>query len=199
VQLPNGRWKAGTHYKPVVPAQTTSTEPGQVEVLEFLWLGCNHCADLEPDIVAWAKQKPAYVKFVQVPVTWGPDYMAHARLLYTLQALGRDDLVPKAFDEIHVRKNMLMSLKRNDAETLSIQTAFAKANGISEADFKREYNGFTVTSSLQRAEVLNRRYRTDSVPVIFINGKYETGVGMAGGKQQLLQLITDLAAVEKGR
>jgi protein dithiol oxidoreductase (disulfide-forming) len=52
---------------------------------------------------------------------------------------------------------------------------------------------------LKRAEEINIRYRTESVPLIFINGKYRTDVSMAGGKQQLLQLITDLAAVEKSR
>jgi len=200
VKLPGGKWKAGTHYTPVMPAQNTSAEPGQVEVLEFMWLGCPHCADLEPTIEAWVKQQmPPYVKFVQEHVMWGAAHRAHGRLLYTLQTLNRGDLVHKAFEEIHQRQNMLVSLKGDDAETYSIQLAFAKANGISEADFKREYNGFTVNSRLQRAEELNRRYRIESVPVIFINGKYQTDVGMAGGKQQLLQLITDLAAVEKGR
>jgi thiol:disulfide interchange protein DsbA len=199
VKLPTGKWKAGVHYLPVSPAQNTTAEPGQVEVLEFMWLGCSHCADLEPTIVAWEKQKPEYVKFVQEHVMWGAVHRAHGRLLYTLQSLNRGDLVPKAFEEIHRRGNSLVSLRGNEDETLSTQLAFAKANGISEADFKREYNGFNVKTRLKRAEEINIRYRTESVPLIFINGKYRTDVSMAGGKQQLLQLITDLAAVEKSR
>jgi thiol:disulfide interchange protein DsbA len=199
VQLPTGKWKAGTHYVPVVPAQTTSADPGQVEVLEFMWLGCPHCAELEPTIENWTKQKPAYVKFVQEHVMWGAAHRAHARLLYTLQTLNRGDLVRKAFEEIHQNKNVLLSQRGNEAENLSIQAAFAKANGINEAQFKAEYNGFTVTSRMQRAEEINRRYNIESVPVIFINGKYRTDVTMAGGKAQLIQLINDLAAVEKGR
>lgn len=199
VALPSGRWQSGKHYNPIVPAQRTSAEAGQVEVLEFMWLGCPHCADLEPDITAWAKKKPAYIKFVQEHVMWGPVHNAHAKLLYTLQTLGRDDLVPKAFNEIHAKKNFLLSTTGNDAETYATQLAFAKANGISEADFKREFTGFTVNTRLQRADELTRRYRIESVPVVIINGKYMTDVGMAGGKQELLQLINDLAASEKGR
>jgi protein dithiol oxidoreductase (disulfide-forming) len=198
-QLPSGKWQAGTHYKPLVPAQNTSAEPGQVEILEFMWLGCAHCADLQPTMDAWSKQKPAHVKFVQEHVMWGAAHKAHGKLLYTLQALNRGDLVSKAFDEIHLRKNMLVSLKGDDAETAAIQLAFAKANGISEADFKREYSGFGVTARLQKAEELNRRYRVESVPTIYINGKYETSVSMAGGKSQLIQLLNDLAAAEKVR
>jgi thiol:disulfide interchange protein DsbA len=199
VQLPSGRWKSGTHYRPIVPAQATSAGPGQVEVLEFMWLGCQHCAHLEPFIVSWAVQKPAYVKFVQEHVMWGAVHRAHGKLLYTLQALGRTDLVPKAFDEIHRNGKPLLSASGNDADTQSIQLAFAKASGISEADFKREYSGFAVNTRLQRAEELNRRYRIESVPTIIINGKYLTDVGMAGGEKELVQLITDLAAIEKGR
>jgi thiol:disulfide interchange protein DsbA len=199
LQLPGGKWQSGKHYKPIVPAQPTSAAAGQVEVLEFMWLGCPHCADLEPHIEAWARQKPAYVKFVQEHVMWGAVHRAHGKLLYTLQALGRNDLVHKAFEEIHRNGKMLLSTSGNDAETQSIQLAFAKANGISEADFKREYNGFGVNTRLQRAEVLNRSYRIESVPVIIINGKYQTDVGMAGGEKELLQLINDLAAFEKAR
>jgi thiol:disulfide interchange protein DsbA len=164
-----------------------------------MWLGCPHCADLEPHMDSWAKKKPAYIKFSQEHVMWGPAHRAHGKLLYTLQALGRGDLIPKVFTEIHQRNNILLSKTGNDAETQALQLAFAKANGISEADFLREYKGFAVNTRLQRAEELTRRYRIDTVPVVIINGKYRTDVGMAGGKEQLTQLINDLAAAEKGR
>jgi len=196
-QLPGGKWKAGVNYKPIVPAQPTSVEPGQVEVLEVMWLGCPHCAHLEPSIDAWRKKKPAYVKFVQEHVMWGPAHRAHAKLYYTLEALNRDDLIQKAFDEIHQRGNVLVDA--DEAKTLQMQLAFAKANGISETDFKREYNGFGVSSHLQRAEEIMRRYQIDTVPRIIINGKYETDVEMAGGPDQLMALINDLAAAEKSR
>lgn len=204
-QLPGGKWKAGTHYLPIVPAQATSAEPGQVEVLEVVWLGCPHCADMEPQVEAWLKKKPAYVKFVQEHVMWGPVHRAHARLFYTLKTLGRDDLVAKAFEEIHRRGNMLVAA--TDGQTAQMQLAFARANGISEADFKREYTGFAVNNRLQRAEELNRRYKIESVPRFIINGKYESGIEMAGkdardvagARAQMIALINDLAAAEKSR
>lgn len=196
-QLPSGRWKAGTHYLPIVPAQNTSAEPGQVEVIEVMWLGCPHCYDFEPHIEAWRKKKPEWVKFSQEGVMWGPAHRGHAKLFYTLEALGRSDLVMKAFEDIHRRDNFLVAA--SDAQTQQMQVKFAKANGLAEADFLREYNGFGVNARLQRAELLSRRYRIESVPRIIINGKYETNVEMAGGHAQLLQLIDDLAASEKRR
>jgi protein dithiol oxidoreductase (disulfide-forming) len=195
-QLPGGRWKAGQHYLPVVPAQATSVEPGQVEVLEFFWLGCPHCYALEPYIESWKKSKPSYVKFVGEHIMWGPSHRAHARFYYTLQVLGKaDTLVPKAFEEIHRHNNMLVAAE--DAQSQRMQLDFAKANGISEADFNREYNGFAVNARLQRAEELMRRYKVETVPYIIINGKYQTDETMAGGKEQLIQLISDLTAAEK--
>lgn len=195
-QLPGGRWKAGQHYRPIVPAQSTSAEPGQVEVLEIFWLGCPHCYELEPFIQNWRKTKPAYVKFVGEHVMWGPAHRSHARMYYTLQVLGKADaLLPKAFEEIHRRGNMLVAA--DDAQSQRLQLAFAVANGVSEADFNREYNGFAVNTRLQRAEELGRRYKVESVPFIVINGKYQTDVAMAGGHEQLIQLINDLAAAEK--
>jgi thiol:disulfide interchange protein DsbA len=195
-QLPGGRWKVGQHYRPVVPAQATNVEPGQVEVLEFFWLGCPHCYALQPYIENWNKSKPSYVKFVGEHVMWGPTHRSHARLYYTLQVLGKaDTLVPKAFEEIHRHNNFLVAA--DDAQSQRMQLAFAKANGISEADFNREYNGFAVNARLQRAEELTRRYKVETVPYFIINGKYQTDVAMAGGQEQLVQLINDLVAAEK--
>ena len=90
-----------------------------------------------------------------------------------------------------------MLISQDDAQTLQMQLAFAKANGISEANFKQEYNGFAVNARLQRAEELMRRFKVESVPYFIINGKYQTDETMAGGKEQLIQLINDLAAAEK--
>lgn len=196
-QLPGGRWKSGVNYRPIVPSQPTSVEPGQVEVLEVLWLGCPHCYALEPYIEAWEKTKPDYIKYVPVPVMWGAVHRLHAKLFYTLLAVGRPDLVQKAFDEIHKKGNYLVANNVPQSERMVLD--FAKANGVSEEDFMREYNGFGVATRLQRAEEITRRYRVEGVPVVYINGKYMTDVGMAGGQKELIDLINDLAASEKRR
>ncbi len=196
-ELPGGRWKAGVNYTPIVPAQPTDVPAGKVEVMEVFWYGCGHCFALEPYLSSWAKSKPDYIEFVRVPVMWNPVNAAHARLFYTLVALKRMDLHAKVFEEIHTHGNMLAA--NDDARTRALQLAFAKANGIAEADFLREYDGFFVNTQLQRAEEITRRYRVDATPVIFVAGKYQTDIGMAGGQKELTQLIDALAAHEKRR
>jgi protein dithiol oxidoreductase (disulfide-forming) len=198
-QLPaGGPWKVGVNYKPIVPAQSTSAEAGQVEVLEVFWYGCGHCYALDPFLESWRKNKPANAKFVRVPVMWGPTHRAHGKLYYTLEALNKlDALHTKAFDEIHQKGNFLAA--SDEAQSRKAQLAFAKANGISDADFNRAYDSFTVNANLQRAEDLTRRYQVEGVPLIIVNGKYQTDVGMAGGNGKLLELINYLVAAEKRR
>ncbi|MEN9316955.1 MAG: hypothetical protein RIS35_3348 [Pseudomonadota bacterium] len=197
-QLPGGRWQAGRHYKPLVPAQPTNVAGGKVEVLEVFWYGCGHCAALDPFLENWkTKSKPANVEFVRVPVTWSPGHVMHARLYYTLQALGRDDLHPKVFETIHRGGNMLLG--NDEASTFRAQLAWAKANGIAEKAFTDAWQSMAVTVKLQQAADLVRRYKVEGVPLMVVNGKYTTDVGDAGGHAELLALVNDLAAAEKRR
>ncbi|HTT03497.1 MAG TPA: thiol:disulfide interchange protein DsbA/DsbL [Steroidobacteraceae bacterium] len=209
-QLPDGRWKAGVNYDPVVPAQPTGVAQGKVEVMEVFWLGCPHCYALEPTLIAWRRSKPDYVEFVRVPVMWGPVHRAHAHLFYTLEALGRDDLVERAFDEIHAYASEAQQgtgaapthsplVGNTDQETFAAQEEFAKAHGVDAQAFTTAYNSFGVGSNLQRAQEITERYHVDGVPFIIVNGKYTTDVGKAGGETELTKLIDDLAAVEHQR
>jgi protein dithiol oxidoreductase (disulfide-forming) len=183
----------------VVPAQPTSVANGKVEVMEVFWLGCPHCYALEPRLHSWQKTKPAYVEFVRVPVIWQDVHRAHARLFYTLEALGRDDLVAKAFDTIHqdLEKGMPPLVGQSEEETYRLQQQFAAQNGVSADDFSKAYNSFSVGSNLQRAEEITQRYHVQGVPFFVVNGKYSTDVAQAGSESKLIELISDLAASER--
>src|SRR6516164_8763472 len=197
-QLPGGKWQAGVNYDPVVPAQPTSVASGKVEVMEVFWLACPHCYAIEPRIRSWLKTKPAYVEFVRVPVIWQDMHRAHARLFYTLEALGRDDLVEKAFDTIHqdLENRVPPLIGQSEEETFRLQQQFAAQNGVSADDFAKAYNSFSVSSSLQRAEEITQRYHVQGVPFFVVNGKYSSEVAKAGSESKLIELINDLAASE---
>lgn len=196
-QLPGGKWKPGVNYDPLVPAQPTTVGPGKVEVVEVFWLGCPHCAALEPYIQSWLKNKPPYIDFVRVPVMWGPAHRAHAKLFYTIAALNRQDLVQKAFDAIQNQHQMLFA--SSDDDTLKAQVAWATSNGVKADDYTKAYNSFSVNSNLQRAEQLTQRYHVEGVPLVVVNGKYTTDVAKANGQSNLIQLIDDLAATEHNK
>lgn len=199
-ELPTGRWVAGTNYQVLVPAQPTAVAAGKVEVLEFFWYGCPHCYALDPTIEHWRANKAPYIEFERVPVLWANPHVAHARLFYTLQALGqRDALHSKIFDAIHRQNDPLWAPGDDDKAALADQLKFAKANGISDSEFLKAYNSGEVQADLQHAADLNRRYQITAIPTFVINGKYETGEGMAGGAANLTALIDDLAASERAR
>lgn len=193
-QLPDGRWKAGVNYDPIVPSQPTSVGQGKVEVVEFFWYACPHCYALEPYLKSFLETKPSYVEFVRIPIMWGPVHRAHAHLFYTLEALGRKDLHAKVFDTIHLQHNLLVG--NDEASTLNLQLEFAKANGIDPEAFRKAYNSLTVATNLQRAEELMHRFQVESVPFLVVNGKYATDVGKAGSPENLIALINDLCAFE---
>ena len=198
-QLPAGPWVAGTHYTVLSPAQPTDVGPGKVEVIEMFWYGCPHCFALDPNVETWLKNKPAYVDFRRVPVMWNEEHRAHAHLFYTLKALGKlDELHGKVFEEIQQKGNLLYS-PGDDKATLQSQLQFARANGIAESDFSRDYNSPGVQTSLQQAYDLARRDKIVSVPTFIIDGKYVTDAAMAGSPTKLFQLIDDLATSDKHR
>ena len=186
------RFKEGTNYRKIVPAQPTNVAPGKVEVVEVFWYGCGHCFGLDPAIESWRnKGKPAYVEFARVPAMWNDQLRMHARLFYTAEALGKlDALHSTIFREMHVNNNPMT--------TVESMMAFFKKHGVSPEEFQKAFASFAVESKLQRADFLNRRYQIQSVPAVIVNGKYVTEVSMAGGEPQLFQVIDELAAHEHG-
>jgi thiol:disulfide interchange protein DsbA len=189
-------WIAEKNYMMLVPAQPTSVAPDKVEVMEVFWYGCGHCFHFDPTLEEWRqKGKAPYVQFLRVPVMWNDVTRAHARLFYTMEALGKlEQLHTVVFHEIHVNGNMLADL--DPAKTEQLQRAFLKANGVSDADFDRTYRSFSVESNLQRAEQITHRLKVSGVPFLAVAGKYSADVGTAGGEPQLIELLNDLAASE---
>jgi thiol:disulfide interchange protein DsbA len=194
---PAGKWVAGTNYKVIAPAQPTDASPGKVEVIEMFWYGCPHCFALDPIIESWRKNKAPYIEFVRVPVMWGEAHRAHARMFYTLQALGKlEELHAAVFNEIQSTGDSLY-VPGDEQGTQRVQVQFARTHGVDPTDFLKAYSSFAVQTNLEKADELERRYKIDAVPTFVIDGKYETDVGQAGGQDNLMQLINDLSASEK--
>ena len=180
----------GVNYKLLKPPVPTNVAPGKVEVVEVFWYACGHCYLLEPKIEAWERKgKPANVQVVRMPAVWNELLKTHARLFYTIEVLGKPELNAEAFREINVRGNRLDTPEKIEA--------FFTSRGVSKGDFQKTYSGFAVESKLARAVDLNKRYRIASTPTVIVNGRYVTDVGMAGGEEQLFELINTLAAREK--
>ena len=194
---PMSQWQAGVNYTVVAYPQPPKVAEGKVEVNEVFWYGCSHCYHLDPYLESWKKDKPAFVEFVRIPVIWGPIQRQHAKLFYTLQKLGRDDLHTKVFDAIHQGGKVLAA--QTDEQARALQLAFFKEQGISEQQFNDAYDSAEVATNVDRAERLTARYEVASVPTMVVQGAYSTSVTQAGDEKKLLTLINDLAAREQRR
>jgi thiol:disulfide interchange protein DsbA len=195
-----GSWKLNENYLRLIPTQPTvgNLKSGKIEVVEVFWYGCGHCYVLDRRVEAWRKNKPAYVEFVRVPAMWNEGVKLHARLFYTLEALGKlDEMHSAIFDEIHQNRDPLIDRGADPVATGRIQATYARKFGVSEEDYLKAYNSFGVDQKLRRAEQLNRAYMVTAVPTFVVNGKYWTDAGHAGGEEQLFALLTDLATMEK--
>jgi thiol:disulfide interchange protein DsbA len=187
-----GDWKytEGADFRRMATAQGTSSPPDKIEVAEVFWYGCGHCYDFDPIITEWKASKPDNVAFVRIPVIWNPTNQAHARLMYTAEALGvLDKLHEEIFNAIHESGKTLTS----EADMIEL---FAKA-GIDEAAFREAFNSFGVTSAVKRAENLTRRYGIKSVPVIVVNGKYATDAPNIKTFENILAVTNELVAREQ--
>src|SRR5690349_9610958 len=82
----------------------------RIEVVDFFWYGCLHCYNLQPSLEAWLKRKPADVELRHIPAIFRESWVPHARLYYTLEALGEVDRLHQAvYRAIHAENESLTS------------------------------------------------------------------------------------------
>jgi thiol:disulfide interchange protein DsbA len=189
---PQWRFQEGQDFKVLTTAQGITGTPDKIEVAEAFWYGCGHCYQFDPVIGDYAAKLPADVRFVRIPVMWNPTNQIHARLYYTAQALGKlEEIHTAVFREIHVNENMLT--KEED-----IQALFGKF-GVSAEDFQKTFRSFAVEGQLKRAKDLTERYQVRSVPMLIINGKYNTDAPGIKSYDNMLQVVSELVERERRR
>jgi thiol:disulfide interchange protein DsbA len=194
------RWKQGTHFTAYPVAQPVSTPPGKVEVIEGFWYGCAHCYALEPRVEAWEKTKPDWVTLKRLPVIWNEVTREDARLFITIESLGLlDKLHGEVFREIHANGRPLTVIRGqrvDPAATEKRAREFLASHGVSADDFAKHYRSFSTENRLRQTENLSRRYMLDHTPMVVVQGKFLTDSSMAGGQDELFELVNDLAARE---
>ena len=179
----------GIDYREVTPPQPTESG-SKIEVLEFFWYGCPHCYAFEPSLNAWTKKLPSDVVFRRVHAQFTPQWVPHAKLFYTLDALGEvERLHRKCFDTIHGERRELLK----DADMLE----WAAQNGVDKAKFSDAFKSFGVAGKLQRAKQVVANYKIDGVPTLAVNGKFITSPSIAGGMEKSLAVMDYLIAEER--
>ncbi len=183
-------YEAGKEYI-VIDNPVAVMQDGKIHVEEAFWYGCPHCFHLEPELEEWRKTLPDDVAFEGVPALFGRAWVSHAQLYYTADALGILDTVhTEIFEAIHLRKMRLLTPDEQK------EFLVAKA-GITEADFDKAYNSFTVKSRMKRGDQRIRAFGLNGVPALIVEGKYVVNATSAGSQEAMIDVVNYL--IEKER
>ncbi|MDB3909211.1 thiol:disulfide interchange protein DsbA/DsbL [Gammaproteobacteria bacterium] len=184
------KYVAGTHYTEL-QAPVNTNDSSKVEVLEAFWYGCSHCFRFEPLIANWEATAGEDVDFVRFPAMWNALMEVHAQVYYTAEAMDALDIVHEpVFNAINIEGNRLQNENQ-------IGALFAEY-GISEDDFSKAFNSFTVRTKVNQAKQRMQAYEIRSTPNMIVNGKYLVTTGETVRTQADMLEVVDFL-VEKER
>ena len=163
-------------------------QDGVVEVIEVFWYGCGHCFNLAPAVSKWSKQKDSSVNFQKMPVTWGPVHQLHAKLFYTIEALGIGETGHTAvFTAIHKEGNFLSS----DGAIID----FLEKLGMDRGETIKYMNSFSVRQKVKRAIEISKQFKVTATPMMFVDGQYR--VEAKGGSSKMLKVVDHVIELQK--
>lgn len=160
----------------------------KIEVLYFFAFGCPHCREFDPELQKWKQAIAPDVDFKRVPVDFGREQWANlGKVWFTLEAIGADDKVTsEVFAAIHDQRTLLHQDK-----------AFfdwAASKGLDRKKVEDTYNSFGVNSKMNRARQLTKNYNVQSVPVVFVDGKFQVSADKVGGHTNMPEALNQLIA-----
>jgi len=184
-----GAMKEGVNYERLSAPQPTESAD-KIEVRELFWYACPHCYQLEPELHAWLKNKPADVEFVRMPAILGANWELLARAYYTAEILEVVDKVHgPIFERLHKDRKRIRTPD-------DVKAIFVK-QGVTDADFDNAFKSFAVVTKTNRAKRTREMYGIKGVPALIINGKYRTSATMAGGNRQMFEVVDYLIELER--
>ncbi len=177
--------RAEIEYRVIKP-QAVSVANG-IEVIDFFWYGCPHCHNLQPSLEHWISQKPADITVRRIPAILRDSWAPHARLYYTLEALGEvERLHQRVYHDYHVTK---LSLGSPD-----VAADWAASNGIARARWEESYNSPAVQRKVEEASKLARAYSITGTPSLVVNGRYLTSGNMTETPNGTVRILDGLIA-----
>jgi protein dithiol oxidoreductase (disulfide-forming) len=183
-----GAWAQGTpvegqHFVRLAQTVPTSVAAGKLEVIEFFWYGCPHCAGFDPAVEVWRRYLPADVMFRRVPVAFRAEpFGMHQRLFYALTNLDLlEALHRKVFNAIHADR-----LPLNTVDEIS---AFMVKNGVPAAQFMSAFNSAATLNQQRAANQVVARYKIDGVPAMGVQGRYYTSGALVGAPDRVLDVV----------
>lgn len=182
----------GVQYRRLAqPAPVNLPSPDKkVEVVEFFWYECPHCANFSPLGEAWAAKQPADVAYRRVPVGFTARHQAAQKVYYALEDLGLVETMHKRiFAAIHVQRQRL-SVEKDYLGYLVDQ-------GVDRAKLEAALRSFSVNTKARRATQLTDAYKIDGTPALGVQGRFWTSGSLAGGFGGMLSVTEHLVRLAR--
>ncbi|MGQ0522584.1 MAG: thiol:disulfide interchange protein DsbA/DsbL [Betaproteobacteria bacterium] len=164
----------------------------RIEVIDFFWYGCPHCYTFQPALEEWIKRMPPDVVLRRIPAVLRDNWAPHARIFYTLEALGELDRLHQAVyhgyhvQELHMSKPEVM-------------LQWAQRHGIDGRRWTEAYGSAAVAQKVERAKELTADYNVQGTPSLVVDGRYLTSPAMARSEQRMIPILEELIRIARTR
>lgn len=170
----------------IQPAQPVA--PGdKIEVIEFFWYGCPHCADMHPRVQAWAQRQSADVALRYQAAAMRPNWEAGARIHFVLEAMGETSRLSGAVFEA-------VQLDGLDFKDDAVWFDWAARQGLDRQRVVELYRSPEAQRQVALASDVGRRYQLRGVPAFVVDGKYLTSNSFTGSAEDTLKVLDKLVA-----
>lgn len=177
--------RADVDYREIKPQPADAG--GRIEVIEFFWYGCPYCHRLQPALDQWLRNKPDDVVFRRIPAILRESWAPHARLFYTLEALGESRRLHAAVYQAQHGEGLSMGQPEVIAD-------WAQRQGIARERWTAAYNAATVLEQVQVAARLTREYGVTGTPSLVVDGRYLSSGSMVETLDGLIPVVDGLVA-----
>jgi thiol:disulfide interchange protein DsbA len=174
----------------LAPAQPVASGD-KIEVIEFFWYGCPHCADMHPRLKSWAQRQPADVALRYQPVAMRPTWEAGARIHYVLEALGESSRLSGAVFEA-------VQLDGLNFQDEAVWFDWAARQGLDRQRVMELYRSPEAQRQVALASEVGDRYQLRGVPAFVVDGKYLTSNSFTGSADDTLKTLDKLVAKARG-
>lgn len=174
--------RADIDYRVITPQPAPT---GSIEVIDFFWYGCPYCNSLQPALERWISRRPADVSVRRIPAVLRENWAPHARIYYTLEALGEAErLHQRVYHGYHVEE-LLMSRPE-------VMSEWALRNGIARERWDAAYQSAAVQRKVEEAAQLTRTYSVTGTPSLVVDGRYLTSGNMSETLDGLIPILDGL-------
>jgi thiol:disulfide interchange protein DsbA len=170
----------------IEPAQPVNSGD-KIEVIEFFWYGCPHCADMHPRLEAWALRQPADVALRYQAAAFRPSWETGARIHFVLEAMGETARLSGAVFEA-------TQLDGLDFKDDAVWFEWAASHGLDRQRVVELYRSPEAQRQVALAGEVGDRYQLRGVPALVVDGRYLTSNSFTGSADDTLVVLDKLVA-----